>query len=84
MGKKIRLELNQEDKLETNLMSAKEYGGPYALSVEQVKQYCHQKDRVPCAMKNGRDWLNPRDAGLPEDLRGKRKTPRKRKVAAQE
>lgn len=84
LGKKITEELNRGEKLETNLMSAKEYGEQYGISVEQAKQYCHQKGRIPGANKNGRDWLIPRDARLPDDLRGKRKTPRKRREDMQE
>ena len=78
LGKKITAELNRGEELETNLVSAKEYGRQHELSVEQAKQYCHQKGRVPGAIKHGRDWLIPCDARLPDDLRGKRKTPRKR------
>ena len=74
MDKKITVELDREEMLETNLVSAKEYGRQYELSVEQAKQYFHQKGRVPGAVKHGRDWLIPRDAGRPEDLRGKRRT----------
>lgn len=83
LGKKITAELNRGETLETNLVSAREYGEQYEISVEQAKQYCHQKGRVPGAIKYGRDWLIPREAKLPEDLRGERKKPRKRKVAAE-
>ena len=83
LGRKITAELNRDEELETNLVSAKGYGEQHEISVEQVKQYCRQKGRVPGAIKNGRDWLIPRDARLPVDLRGKRKAPRKRKAAVQ-
>lgn len=76
LSKKISAELDRGEKLETNLLSAREYGDQYGRSVEQAKQYC-QKGRVAGAVKFGRDWLIPRDAKLPEDRRGKRKTPEK-------
>lgn len=74
LDKKITSELERGEKLETNLLSASTYGSKYERSVEQAKQYC-KKGRVPGAVKHGRDWLVPRDARLPEDLRGKRRKP---------
>ena len=82
LGKKITEKLDQGEMLETNLVSAEEYGNQYERSVEQAKVYCKNK-RVEGGAKIGRDWLIPRDAKLPEDRRGKRKTPRKRKVDAE-
>ena len=82
LGKKITAELGRGEKQETNLLSAREYGSQYGRSVEQAKQYCH-KGRVAGAVKFGRDWLIPRDARLPEDLRGKRRIPTERKAVEQ-
>ena len=84
LGKKITAELNRGEKLETNLVTAKSFGDQHERSVEQAKQYLRKKGRIEGGIKLGRDWLMPRDARLPEDLRGKRKTSRKRKVVAQE
>ena len=80
LDKKITAELNRGEMLETNLVSAKSFGNQYERSVEQAKQYLRKKGRIEGGVKLGRDWLIPRDAKLPEDLRGERKTPRKRKV----
>jgi hypothetical protein len=82
LGKKIMVELDQGAMLETNLVSAQEYGNQYERSVEQAKVYCKNKRVAGCA-KIGRDWLIPSDAKLPEDRRGKRKSPEKRKVDAE-
>lgn len=84
LGKKITAELNRGEMLETNLVSAKSFGDQYERSVEQAKQYLRKKGRIEGGIKLGRDWLMPRDARLPEDLRGKRKTSKKRKVVAEE
>lgn len=73
LGGKITVELERGEQLETNLISAKAFGRKHERSEEQAKQYCHQKGRVPGAVKFSRDWLIPRDAKYPEDLRGKRK-----------
>lgn len=81
LGKKIMVELDRGEKLETNLVSAKSFGDQHERSMEQAKQYLRKKGRVEGGIKLGRDWLIPCDAGLPEDLRGKRKTPGKRKQA---
>ena len=83
LDKKITAELNRGEMLETNLVSAKSFGNQYERSVEQAKQYLRKKGRIEGGVKLGRDWLIPRDARLPEDLRGERKTPRKRKVDAE-
>lgn len=83
LGKKITAELNRGEKLETNLVSAKSFGSQYDFSVEQAKQYLRKKGRVEGGVKIGRDWLVPRDARRPADLRGKRKTSGERKAAAQ-
>jgi hypothetical protein len=82
LDKKITAELDQGEMLETNLVSAQEYGNQYERSVEQAKVYCKNKRVAGCA-KIGRDWLIPSDAKLPEDRRGKRKSPEKRKVDAE-
>lgn len=82
LDKKITAELNRGEILETNLVSAQEYGNQYERSVEQAKVYCKNK-RVEGGAKIGRDWLIPRDAKLPEDRRGERKTSEKRKVDAE-
>lgn len=81
LGKKITAQLNRGEKLETNLVSAQEYGNQYERSVEQAKVYCKNK-RVEGGAKIGRDWLIPRDAKLPELLRKNRKKPEKRKEDA--
>ena len=83
LGKKITVELDRGETLETNLVSAKSFANRHERSVEQAKQYLRKKGRVEGGIKLGRDWLMPRDARLPEDLRGKRKTPGKRKQAVQ-
>ncbi len=56
---------------ETNLITTKVYGKQNGKSTEQIKQYLHQKNRLPGAVKVGRDWVIPQDTRFPEDLRGK-------------
>lgn len=73
LDKKIAGKLEERISMETNLISAKEYGFLHNRSVEQVKQYLHQKNRLPGALRVGRDWVIARDAQFPEDHRGKRK-----------
>ena len=75
LGDKINAELDVEDSLETNLITTKEYAARHEKSKEQIKQYLHQRGRVPDALRIGRDWVIPMDAEFPEDLRGKRKCP---------
>ena len=55
---------------ETNLITTKVYGKQNRKSPEQIKQYLHQKNRLPGAVKVGRDWVIPQDTRFPEDLRG--------------
>lgn len=55
---------------ETNLITTKVYGKQNGKSPEQIKQYLHQKNRLPGAVKVGRDWVIPQDTRFPEDLRG--------------
>ena len=56
---------------ETNLITTKVYGKRHGKSSEQIKQYLHQKNRLPGATKIGRDWVIPQDMKFPKDLRGK-------------
>ena len=71
---KDRFVANLEDRAvaagETNLITTKVYGKQNGKSPEQIKQYLHQKNRLPGAVKVGRDWVIPRDTRFPEDLRG--------------
>ena len=53
---------------ETNLISSAAYGELHGKSREQVKQYCHG-NRIPGAIRIGRDWVIPRDSQFPEDHR---------------
>ena len=55
--------------VKTNLITTKEYGKRNGKSPEQIKQYLHQKNRLPGAVKVGRDWVIPRDTRFPEDMR---------------
>lgn len=55
---------------ETNLITTNAYGKRNRKSPEQIKQYLHQKNRLPGAAKIGRDWVIPQDIRFPEDLRG--------------
>ena len=72
LDKRITVELERGEKIETNLVSAKSYGNQHERSVGQAKQYC-KKGRVEGGIKLGWDWLIPRDAKLPENLHGKRR-----------
>ena len=54
----------------TNLITTRVYGKQNGKSPEQIKQYLHQKNRLPGAVKVGRDWVIPQDTRFPEDLRG--------------
>lgn len=55
----------------TNLITTKTYGRQNGKSPEQIKQYLHQKNRLPGTAKIGRDWVLPQDTRFPKDLRGK-------------
>lgn len=69
-----KLNLDQVQDLETNLVNTEGYGKLHFRSQEQVKQYLHQKGRMPGTVKLGRDWLIPCDLKFPEDRRGTRRT----------
>ena len=56
----------------TNLISAEYYGTLHGKSKEQIKQYL-QRERIPGALKVGRDWVLPQDTTFPEDLRKKQR-----------
>lgn len=62
------LTTDQDSNVKTNLISAKEYGKLHGKSREQVKAYLVQQDRI-AGIKIGRDWVIPRDAKFPEDMR---------------
>lgn len=66
-GQKIPEELSREIDLETNLITTKKYGKQHKRSTEQIKQYLHQKNRIPGTAKIGRDWIVPEDARFPKD-----------------
>ena len=66
----VKLETADAVAGETNLITTKVYGKQNGKSPEQIKQYLHQKNRLPGAVKVGRDWVIPRDTRFPEDLRG--------------
>lgn len=65
-----KLEDREVAACETNLITTKVYGKQNGKSPEQIKQYLHQKNRLPGAVKVGRDWVIPQDTRFPEDLRG--------------
>ena len=73
LGSKIAVALESGEHMESNLDRAKDYANRHERSTEQIKQYMHQKGRVAGALRIGRDWLIPKDAEFPEDLRGKQK-----------
>ena len=73
LGGKIAVALESGEYVESNLDRAKDYANRHERSTEQIKQYMHQKGRVAGALRIGRDWLIPKDAEFPEDLRGKQK-----------
>ena len=81
LGSKIAVALESGEHVETNLDRTKDYANRHERSAEQIKQYMHQKGRVSGALRIGRDWVIPRDAEFPEDLRGK---PKHRKVSEKE
>lgn len=68
-----KMDLDHVQYMETNLVSAEGYGDIHSRSQEQVKQYLHQKGRMPGTVKIGRDWIIPIDMKFPEDRRGKRR-----------
>lgn len=70
LSKETARQLLSEDltATETNLISTKEYGNLHAKSREQVKAYLMQQNRIP-GIKIGRDWIIPRDAKFPDDMR---------------
>ena len=63
-----QLSKGEAPKERTNLVSSKEYGEIHGKSREQVKAYLTQQDRLT-GIKIGRDWILPKDAKFPEDLR---------------
>lgn len=73
LGERIVAKLDADCDIDTNLTSAKSFGVQNKKSTEQIKQYLHQGDRILGAIRLGRDWILPRDAQFPEDLRGKRR-----------
>lgn len=73
LGERIANKLDADTNIETNLISAKAFGIQNKRSTEQIKQYLHQGNRIPGAIRLGRDWILPRDAKFPENLRGKRR-----------
>lgn len=73
MLKQGKMDLDYVKDFKTNLVTTKSYGDSHDRSQEQVKQYLHQKERMPGAVKIGRDWIIPYDMKFPEDMRGKRK-----------
>ena len=70
LDKKVteQLNANSEPVVETNLISAKEYGNLHGRSREQVKAYLMQQNRIS-RIKIGRDWVIPCDAKFPDDMR---------------
>lgn len=54
----------------TNLVLPQDYAKLHHRSKEQIKAYCH-KDRLPGAVRIGRDWIFPVDTRFPEDHRRK-------------
>lgn len=73
LGSKVAVALEEGEHVETNLDRTKDYANRHEKSAEQIKQYMHQKGRVSGALRIGRDWVIPKDAEFPEDLRGKQK-----------
>lgn len=72
LGDEIVEELEDTESLpaKTNLITTRVYADRNRRSPEQVKQYLHQKNRIPGSAKVGRDWVIPQDTRFPEDLRG--------------
>lgn len=73
LGSKIAVALEEDEYVETNLDRTKDYASRHEKSAEQIKQYMHQKGRVSGALRIGRDWVIPKDAEFPVDLRGNQK-----------
>lgn len=71
LGNQIAVAIKGDECVKTNLDRVKDYAARHERSAEQIKQYVHQKGRVSGALRIGRDWLIPKDAEFPEDLRGK-------------
>lgn len=71
LGERVAEKLRDESAVleETNLITAKEYGKQYKKSREQIKAYLLQHGRIPGTAKIGRDWVIPRDAKFPQDMR---------------
>lgn len=63
-----QLSKGEPPKEKTNMVSAREYGQIHGKSREQVKSYLIQQNRLP-GIKIGRDWILPKDARFPEDMR---------------
>ena len=64
---KVKLDVVSD--MTTNLVTTNEYGRSHDKSPEQIKQYLHQKTRLPGTAKVGRDWVIPRDVKFPDDRR---------------
>lgn len=67
-AKEISRQIPVQGPAETNLISSQAYGERNGKSREQVKQYCY-RNRIPGAIRIGRDWVIPRDSRFPEDHR---------------
>ena len=65
----IPTELDKCVTTETNLLSTQQYAALHKRSPEQVKQYLHQNNRIPGAIRIGRDWVISKDARFPENKR---------------
>lgn len=63
--------IKRDEPVSSNLISTEGYGALHNKSKEQIKQYFRQKNRIPGALKVGRDWVLPRDAEFPDDMRKK-------------
>ena len=66
----IAEQITRLESVDTNLISVQAYGDQNSKSREQIKCYC-RKNRLPGAMRIGRDWVIPKDTRFPKDHRRK-------------
>ena len=62
---------NPYNLLKTNLTTTIKYAENHERSRESIKQFLKEVERIPGAMRIGRDWVLPEDAPFPKDRRKK-------------
>lgn len=62
---------NSSNAVKTNLTTTNKYAKNHNRSRESIKQFLKEEDRIPGAIRIGRDWVFPEDTHFPADRRKK-------------